>query len=350
MKSSRRDQAELKLGRRRVLRGLAAGGGALLGGLGGLKGAMAQAGATEARLVEAAKREGQVTVYASAGQAVLDRAAAAFRSRYGIPVEVFRSTAGPLSSRFNQEVAAKRLLADVIQLGDKLFFEDLAQRKLLAFLDSLPMFPAWPERLKTPEYVQFSIAPFGILYNTKLVTSPLRDWPDLLDPRWRGRMLMSDPDAFLAAAALLGLLRRRYGDDFLRQLAAQKPRLVPSATPGGEQVAAGDAAIHFPNVKYVEVNLGKRGAPVAFSTPEVTNGTDRQIGAVAGGPHPNAGLLFVNFALSPEGQAAFNGDHQGASGLPNVPGTLKLPSGYEFADEQRALREKEGNMRLMGLR
>jgi len=348
-KSIRRDEADLKPGRRRVLRGLAAGSGALLGGLGGSLLAQAQTATAEAKLVEAAKREGQVTMYASSGPAVLDRLAAAFRSRYGIPVEVFRATSGPVSARFNQEAAAKRILADVIQVAGSQLYEDLAKRKLIVPLDSLPAFSAWPEQLKTRHTVMFSIAPHGILYNTKLVTSPLRDWPDLLDPRWRGQILWSDPHVTISQMALLGLFRRRYGDDFLRRLAAQKPRMVSSGTPGGEQVAAGEAAIHFPNFKYVELSLTKRGAPVAFSTPEVTTGSERQIGAVAGGPHPNAGLLFVNFALSPEGQAAFNGDQQGASGLPNIPGTLKLPGGYEVLDEPRALQEKNDLMRLMGL-
>jgi len=348
MNSSRWNEADLKPGRRGVLRGLAVGGGALLGGLGTSMVAQAQTGITEAKLVEAAKREGQVTVYASSGPAVLDRLAGAFRSRYGIPVEMFRSTTGPVSARLTQEVAAKRILADVIQVADKLFFENLVQRNLIVPLDSLPAYSAWPERLKSRHWVLFSIAPNGILYNTKLVTAPLRDWPDLLDPRWRGQVLITDPNATIAVVALFGIFRRRYGDDFLRQLAAQKQRLIPAAS-GGELVAAGEAAIHFPNFKYVEVNLAKRGASVAFSNPEVTNGIERQIGAVAGSPHPNAGLLFVNFALSTQGQAVFNGDQQGASGLPNIPDTLKLPGGYVVLNEPEARQEKNDIMRLLGL-
>ena len=95
----------------------------------------------------------------------------------------------------------------------------------------------------------------------------------------------------------LSFLRRRYGDDFLRRLAAQKLRLVTSLSPGGEQVAAGEAAIQFPSGEYVAVNLKKRGAPIEISVPNSTTGIEPLIGAVAGDSHANADLLFVDFAL-----------------------------------------------------
>ena len=46
-------------------------------------------------------------------------------------------------------------------------------------------------------------------------------------------------------------------------------------------------------------------------------------GRAASGRHPNGGRLFLNYWMSPEGQAVAN--KEGYSPLANIPGTLPMP-------------------------
>jgi ABC-type Fe3+ transport system substrate-binding protein len=86
----------------------------------------------------------------------------------------------------------------------------------------------------------------------------------------------------------------------LPRIVANDPRLVETPTPAAQQLAAGTGSIAFLNYPSHAIPLMEKGAPIKWATiegPEIARSA--WMGATKG-PHPNAGVLFVNFLLSDE--------------------------------------------------
>jgi iron(III) transport system substrate-binding protein len=140
--------------------------------------------------------------------------------------------------------------------------------------------------------------------------------------------MLIDPRNTISAMGWCYLMRQTYGEDYLRKLAGQAPKLVASTVPGAQQLAAGSAALLIPGVHSSIAPLLANKAPVADVTPSVTCGVEAVGGVAAKAPHPNAARLLLNFLMTPEGQQAQNGGSGASSVLPNIPDTPPLPSGY----------------------
>lgn len=351
-----------RLSRRRLLRGAAIGGVGLVGltlvgcGDGGEDQAAADETSTNnealANLESAARSEGKVTFYSSNPPEVSERVANAFKERHGVDVEIVRLSSGPLSQRFAAEAEAGTVTADVLQLADPLFFDDAVTKGWIARLEKneLPAGPDWPEQFWKNGYVLVGSYPITISYNNQLVKADEapKEWRDLLDPKWKGKILLVDPRGVPTWMAWLLMLKESYGEDFLRRFGQQDLRLVSSAVPGTQQMAAGEAHILVPNLRQVIVSLVAQGAPLADATPEPSTGVEQLLGVSGKAPHPNAARLFMNFLMTPAGQTALLKD-LGASGLRGVPDVLDLPNSYQSPKIREAEAQRDQLLRLVGI-
>jgi iron(III) transport system substrate-binding protein len=278
-------------------------------------------GGGEAALVSAAKSEGRGSLYFSIDptntQATLD----AFNSKYGIQVDGQRLTSGPLAQRFSAEQQAGNVVADLLINSDPAFMEDAASKGWITRVEGLPQLASWPKEFVRDSYVTVAIVPSSLLWNTTLVSAAdaPKSWQDVLDPKWKGKIILLDPRGAPPVLEFLLLMRQTYGDDFLRKLGAQQPQLVASAVTASQQVAAGAAAIEIPAVHATLAPLLAQNAPIqeGFFTP--TTGANSQAALVARAPHANVGKLLLNYMMTPEGQALMNKDAW--SPLPDIPGT-----------------------------
>jgi iron(III) transport system substrate-binding protein len=134
-------------------------------------------------------------------------------------------------------------------------------------------------------------------------------------------------------------MSKTYGDSFVERLGAQDLKLVDSTTTGANSVAAGDVVMLAPSNHWSNTPLIEQGAPIVDAHPAPTTGTEQWMGMVRNAPHPNAAQLFVNYALSPEGQTAECTNL--CTSVLSAPGAIPLPVGYvspplEAADAQKA--------------
>lgn len=272
-----------------------------------------------------------LTWYSSQEETRNQAAIVAFHKQYpAVKVESLRLVTGRLAARYAAERSAGVNNAGLITLGDPIFiaqgqksgwFVDFAQSDMpaLAKLD-----PRWFVHGAATS----TISMLGIAYNKDLVGKDApKTWTDLLDPKWKGRLLLGDPRSVPSYMALARIWREKYGDDFLTKLAAQKPTWVPSVVPVTQQLAAGEVPIVAPNVLSVVTPLKTEGAPIDLVVPDTTTGNEFVVLISKGTASPNAAWCLYNFLFTPEGQAAFTGpvsaSTMGANG--DVPG---LPVNY----------------------
>lgn len=299
--------------------------------------AMAQAGLDA--LVAAAKAEGEVVFYLAPTEPIGKALVDAFSARYGIRASFLRLSTTPLLQRFSAEADAGNTGADVLWLSGSAeqngsFGNDAIKRGWIEPVarTGLPALQGgrFPARLlkENSAVVEFGMWILG--YNTnKLKPSEVpRSWKEIVDPRFTGQVIISDPLISDAYLPFWGLLFESYGEDFFARLRALKPRVMSSAVPATQALAAGEATLVIPTVHALISSLKAKGAPIEALTPDVTTSTESEAFLVSRGraKHPNAGRLLLNFMLSEEGSKAINGVSGGVESIYN---TRALPAGYK---------------------
>src|SRR3954470_12970714 len=160
------------------------------------------------RLLEGARREGALSLYSNAPTEDNSALAGAFEKKYGIKINLYRASSEDIRQRVLNEYRAKRYDVDLI-LNNSPAMEALTQEKARQpvkspYLDDLipsagPASRAW---------VGFCLNVLVAAYNTKLVNKGdlPKSYPDLLDPKWKGKIALEadDSDWFAALSGALG--------------------------------------------------------------------------------------------------------------------------------------------------
>jgi iron(III) transport system substrate-binding protein len=134
---------------------------------------------------------------------------------------------------------------------------------------------------------------------------PPKTWQDLIDPRYKGVLILGDPRTVPSYMALAHIWRQKLGDDFLKKLAAQQPVWVASVVSSTQQLAAGELPIVAPNVRTVVTPLKNDGAPIDFIEPSLTTGVEFVTAVSKTTESPNAARCLFNFLFTKPGQVAF---------------------------------------------
>ncbi|WP_156753640.1 ABC transporter substrate-binding protein [Actinokineospora pegani] len=301
----------------------------------------------------AAKGEGTITWYTSIPEAVSTAAAKDFTEQHGIQVETIILTSGLLTTRYSTELSSGSSPADVVTVADPLFFADALSKQWIAEFTKgdTPALDAWPaDYTKQNAYALVNIQPIGVSVDTtKVDVDKLKaSWEHLLDPAFRGQMYLVNPTNVPNWLAHMNLLRSTYGDDFLKRLGEQQPKLVDSSVPGTQQVAAGAGALVYPGLFSVSKPLSDKGATLDTVFPSPTSGVEQYAAISKGAPHPNAARLFLDYLLTERAQKIIN-KGTGSSPLGPLEGTLPLPEGYVTPDIAAALQVKDEILGLMSL-
>jgi iron(III) transport system substrate-binding protein len=283
--------------------------------------ASAQPGADEwKKVVDAAKKEGKVVIYNGAvGTPTLPKIAAAFEARYGIRVELLEARASELRERIRTEQAAGKVLGDVSHNGSTTTALQLAEGTFQPH-GALPSqgkvaAPFAVDEIRVPIYV----IPYGILVNTDMVkpAEEPKTWKDLLDPRWKGKILADDMRALGGGAVFFMVTFQKFGREYQEKLAAQEPHMNRELRGNYRRVARGEYPVYAPFTLPDVFDV--KGLPLKAIIPPEGVPYVRFDGAVLkGAPHPNAARLLMDFFLTEEVQMIFVG-----LGYPPVIGGLE---------------------------
>jgi iron(III) transport system substrate-binding protein len=147
--------------------------------------------------------------------------------------------------------------------------------------------------------------------NTDVVKSgDLKTAQDLLDPRWKGKIVAADPrvlgNGFWAGTAM----RLKYGDDIIKQLFVDQqpsitrdPRQIVDFLVRGRYPIGIGATIEILS-EFKSQGLGQNIQNLELTDVSFLGGTGTFLMNKA--PHPNAARVFVNWLLSKSGQATWS--------------------------------------------
>lgn len=151
----------------------------------------------------------------------------------------------------------------------------------------------------------------GFAYNSELLkkanlTAP-NCWKDLTSEAYRGKILSGNPNSSGTAFTTLATLIQLFGEDEAFTYMKALDRNIAEYTKAGsapvKAAARGETLIGI-SFMHDAVTQKEAGAPLVIVAP--CEGTGYEIGAVSiikGAKNMNAARRFVDFALSPEGQA-----------------------------------------------
>lgn len=263
-------------------------------------------------LVAAANNEGEVVWYSTliVNQIVRPLIAAFNRQFPQIKVSFVRGDSPQVLLWLLNEANAHRVNSDVWNLASG--FGKLRAAGGTAKLD-LPSAKGLPSECLDPNgyWVATDMTVHVLAYNTTLVPKEAapRTRQDLLDPRWRGKLVWKVND-MTGSTGFIGAVLATMGEDrgmtYLRALAHQQ--IVPvlsSARAMLDQVIAGEYPIGLQaSNHHVAISAGQ-GAPVGWTPLDPASATLQLAGISAGAPHPNAARLFLDFAVSRAGEAVY---------------------------------------------
>jgi iron(III) transport system substrate-binding protein len=281
------------------------------------------AAAQDAARVEAAKKEGKVVWYTSLALPSAEKVAKLFETAYpGIKVEVHRTGSQRILQRVMQELQANIKNVDVVHTSDAGHYVLLKEKKLLARHT-----PAGVERFpagfkdKDGYYYGLRATVNVIAYNTQKITATEapKTWRDLLDPKWKGRMVTAHPGYSGVIATHVLALVHLHGWEYFQALAKNQLMLVQSAVDPAGVVASGERPVAVNGGEYTFYQSKKQGNPVEIVYPKEGVPLVVSPSAITSfAPHPNAARLFTDFSFTREVQQVMADSEGLYTGHPEV--------------------------------
>jgi extracellular solute-binding protein len=142
-------------------------------------------------------------------------------------------------------------------------------------------------------------------YNTNLVKheDAPKGYADLLDPKWRGKLVKAHPSYSGAILTVTYLLVRELGWSYLEKLGQQRVMQVQSAADPPKKIQIGERAVMTEGNDYNLALLKAQGQPVEAVNP--VEGSPLIVvscGIFRNAPNPNAARLFQHFMFGAEAQ------------------------------------------------
>lgn len=259
-------------------------------------------------LIEAARKEGQVVYYTSVDLPVAEKLAKAFEAKYsGISVRVERTGAERVFQRIGQEYASSIHAVDVVNSSDASHFIVWKRDGILdAYVpeDVAKFYPA-EQKDADGQFASWRVWLSIIAYNTNMVKAEdaPKSFADLLNPKWKGKMVKGHPGYSGTIMTATYELQRDLGWTFFEQLAKQNVMQVQSSADPPKKLELGERAVQADGNEYNILQLRDAGRPVepvyaAEGSPMIVGPN----GIFKGAPNPNAAKLFQSFCFTREAQ------------------------------------------------
>jgi iron(III) transport system substrate-binding protein len=281
------------------------------------------------KTVKAAKKEGQLAIY---GGADYDKLFAEFQKKYPeIKVVSVIATGAEVAQRMLTERRAGKYLADLYLDGASTAYTLLYKGGVLDPIKPTLMLPENLDPSKwwmngkynySDDEGKYIFSFNGELqpyygYNTKLVDpSEMKSYWDLLNPKWKGKIVSVDPTIGGPVATPFRFLyyHPELGPTFLRRLLSEMA-LTPSRDVRqiGDWLASEKFALSvFTSYSRTGLDVAKKqGLPVDWFGPNdfkegiCLSNANGNVGLINKAPNPNAARVAINWLLSREGQTAF---------------------------------------------
>ncbi|MBI4334936.1 MAG: extracellular solute-binding protein [Chloroflexi bacterium] len=295
------------------------------------------------KLREAAKREGTVVIYSNIGPNVRQALSEAVKQNFGIGIEFISGRPAEFGPRILAERRAGLYTGDLLIGGAGTGLDVLKPAGVLAPLDPVIFLPealdpkAWYAGrllwIDTDHYIlSFIASPQApILINTDMVKpDEVKSYRDLLNPKWKGKMVMNDPSVGGAGNGFFSAVAEGLMDlNYLRELAKQEILITKDERLMAEWVARGKYPLALAVSADNTTEFIVAGAPVDLVTPAEGTYVSASTGSVLlldKPPHPNAARLMINWLLTREGGAVMAKGMGAQSARVDVPTDFLFPT------------------------
>lgn len=311
-----------------------------------------------AKTVQAAQKEGKVTVYAYLFTGDVGLALSqAFKQRYGIQLDIVTGRGAEFIERIKTEKRMGSIVGDLHQgniINARIMKDEGLTANIASELPVLREKDAWVIDIlagdpQDKEIFCFNISTYTPWVNTNLVKpgEEPKVWKDFLDPKWKGKITAMEPVASPGIYQwAIPLMREKVIDEgFLKALYAQDVKLVIGYPQEAPMIARGERAMSISATESTYAGAIAAGAPIrAVSLEDGTPLGLTVVNGFKGGPHPNATKVFINWILSQEGQTVWGKAASVSSVRKDVPNflpkaaqvTLKRPITITLEDSNLA--------------
>lgn len=258
----------------------------------------------ERMLVEKARAEGTVTIYAIFRGKDAEEIVGAFKKKYPfMKVNHWGGRGSGIWQKITTEAAAGKLQVDVSIGGTTELVGALKEGLVRRYAS--PQRKYYSETFADPNGYWLGINIIGVIiaYNKTLLKgrTPPASYADLLKPEWKGDIsLETEPDNLVTAMQL------KWGKEktvqYLDKLLKQKPRLRRGHTLQLQLLCAGEFAVSTELYHHSTARLIAKGCPVKIVYPKEFMAVIMDTMALLNNsPHPFAGALFFDWLASKEG-------------------------------------------------
>lgn len=177
---------------------------------------------------------------------------------------------------------------------------------------------------------------FVFVYNTDLVKAAdaPKNWHDLLDPKWKGKITVGDPTVpggirYILTSLMVPQSAEKWGKGFMEKLAAQDVQFAQSEPTVPSDVASGRFPIGIGVYQGYYEDVKAKGGPIAAVFPLDDGGNFMSRSGmciVKDSPHADGAQLYINWLYSPEGQKALAEKNRSYGWTPEAPGPEGTPS------------------------
>jgi len=272
------------------------------------------------QVMKAARAEGEVTVggFPYLGKKMI----AAFKRDTGIKLNWFGGRSSQISSRFASEARAKNITIDVILGGGREL--KLIPEGLMNPIKPQLMLPGvsgknfrggkvkWMDD-QGKYLLQGAQWVFGWLLVNKDIIDPsaIKSWKDILDPKYRGKIISHDPRSPGPGQGATSWLYNRFGLEFVKAFhLGQKVKFTRDNRQVVESVIRGTTPIAFGSLQSFIERFRRKGISnlavvLPADAPGYVTGGFSVLKQAKGVPHPNAAKVFINWYISRPGQEVY---------------------------------------------
>ncbi len=163
--------------------------------------------AQDAKLIEAAKKDGKLIVYGTMQSDIFELLQKSFHKKTGIAIDYWRTSATKVMDRALSEARAGKALFDLVMSTEDTH-RIMLKEGILAKYES-PMIKDFPKEAIDPQ-----LGPrarnhiVGVMYNKNVIkpADAPKTLEDLVKPQYRGKLVMADPTLHTTTAQWLANL------------------------------------------------------------------------------------------------------------------------------------------------
>lgn len=276
---------------------------------------------------------GEITVYTALEDEQVTEYLAKFNETYpDITVNVVRESTGTITARLIAEKDNPQ--ADVVwgtAASSMMVLDDMGALRPYEPEGCDRILPQFKSDKEVPTWVGIDAWETAFTVNTeelkKLGVDEITSYEDLLDPKLKGHIVMSNPNSsgtgFLTVSAILQMNGKdsEAGWDYLDKLHENIAQYVHSGSKPAKMAASGECAVGI-SFGYAGLSQKEDGAPVEVVFPEEGSGWDLEANALMEKDEINpAAYTFLDWAISDEAMELYKVNY------PII--TIETTGGYE---------------------